>query len=354
MKSRLLWKLIGIIALVIGVALADVWLAIDYFAADYYSLLMKKYGIKSPEVHRAFLEAAHRYLIWASLAALAIAVSLGFLLIRRVLSPLAQMTRVTRKLAQGDYTARVQVASQDEISHLAMSFNRMADSLQRTEQLRKTMVVDIAHELRSPLTNMRGYLEALRDGVLPPSSETIELLHEETLRLVRLAEDLLQLTEADAARANLRPQQIQLQDLISQNLSLFQSQFAAKEISVETHFAREIDGVLADPNKLAQVVHNLLQNAWQYTPPGGSVRISTEHSPGWVEVMIANAGDGIAEKDLPFIFERFYRGEKSRSRDHGGTGIGLAIVKELIEAHGGQVKAESSPAEARISFTLPA
>jgi signal transduction histidine kinase len=264
------------------------------------------------------------------------------------------MMLVTEKIAHGDYTARVSISSQDEIGRLAASFNRMADSLQRVEQLRKTMVVDIAHELRSPLTNMRGYLEALRDGVLPPSTKTIELLHEETLRLAHLAEDLLQLTEADAAHANLRPEQIELQPLIVQNLSLFQAQFDAKEIGVETEFGDKVDKVMADPHKLAQIMHNLLQNAWQYTPHGGRVRIFVERLAGEIQMSITNTGDGISEKDLPFIFERFYRGEKSRSRNLGGAGIGLAIVKELVEAHGGRVRAESWPDQTRISFTLPA
>lgn len=353
MRSRLLWKFLGIIVLVIGVVVVVVWLAIDLLASQAFVLLMERYGVKSPDIHQMFLRVAHWYLMWASFFGMAVGVGLGSLLTMKVLRPLSQMMSVTKKIAHGDYTTRVNISSQDEIGQLAASFNRMADSLQKTEQLRKTMVVDIAHELRSPLTNMRGYLEALKDGVLPPSSNTIELLHEETLRLARLAEDLLQLTEADAAIANLHLQKVHLRDVISQNLNLFNAQFAAKEISVETEFEGRVDGVMADPHKLAQVMHNLLQNAWQYTPRGGKVRVTAEQPPGLVRVTFANTGDGIAEKDLPFIFERFYRSEKSRSREHGGAGIGLAIVKELVEAHGGQVGAESAPDETRISFTLP-
>lgn len=354
MRSRLLRKLLLLIIIVIVLAVAVVWLAIDLFAADYHSFLMEKYGLPKDEVQHIFLAAAHRYLVWAGLCALTLAVALGFLLIRRILAPLYRMGEITGKIAQGDYTERIHVTAADEIGELAKSFNRMTDSLQRFEQMREAMVANVAHELRSPLTNMRGYLEALSDGVLPPSRKTFDLLHEETLRLTALSNDLLTLSTADAARSNLHPQSVRLRELISHALDLFTVQFAAKEITVETEFSDGADDVvMADPDKLGQVVHNLLQNVWQYTPRGGLVRVSVEPSPGWMRVTFANPGDEIAEEDLPFIFERFYRAEKSRSREYGGAGIGLAIVKELVEAHGGTVGAESSPAETRIWFTLP-
>ncbi|MBC7932136.1 MAG: HAMP domain-containing protein [Rubrivivax sp.] len=353
MNSRLLRKLLLIIVLVITLAVGVVWLAIDLFAADYFSFLMEKYNLPKDEVQHIFLDAAHRYIIWAGFAAMTLAVLLGFLLIRRILGPLYQMGVITGKVAQGDYTERIRVASSDEIGELAKSFNRMTDSLQKFEQLREAMVANVSHELRAPLTNMRGYLEALSDGVLPPSRKTFELLHEETLRLTALSNDLLTLSSADIARSTLKPKKINLREFILHALDLFRVQFAAKEIAVETEFPGEADDVLADPDKLGQVVHNLLQNVWQYTLRGGRVRVSVEPSPGWVRVTFANLGDGVAEEDLPFIFERFYRAEKSRSREYGGAGIGLAIVKELVEAHGGQVGAESSSAETRVWFTLP-
>jgi signal transduction histidine kinase len=171
--------------------------------------------------------------------------------------------------------------------------------------------------------------------------------------LVGLIEDLLQLARADASRATLHKRKVNLQDLTLQALHLFQPKFAEKDIAVEADIA-EVEGrVLADPEKLLQVLRNLFQNAWQYTTQGGHIRVFTERLRDKIKIVFANSGDEIAEKDLPFIFERFYRGEKTRSRDHGGAGIGLAIVKELIEAHGGEVGAENTPAETRIWFTLP-
>ncbi|MGZ3538840.1 MAG: sensor histidine kinase [Thermodesulfobacteriota bacterium] len=214
-------------------------------------------------------------------------------------------------------------------------------------------MIDVAHELRTPLTNIRGYLEALIDGVAPPTKETFELLQEETMRLIHLVEDVLRLAKADAARMNLHKTESRIKDLVLQELDIFRPEFDSKKIRIETQFDKGADKLLADPDKITQVLTNLLQNACQYTPAGGLVRIYTEQSSGEIKVVFANTGGELSQKDLPFIFERFYRGEKSRSREHGGAGIGLAIVKELVEAHDGRVGAEISENETRIWFSLP-
>ena len=354
MRKSLLWKLLGINIFTIGFVIIIVWLAIDYLSADYFMVLMEKYNISPTETHQMFLDAVHRYLIWASLGALVLVLVLSFLLMKRVLGPLVQMAAITRKIALGDYSDTVPIISRDEVGQLAAAFNRMAESLQKIEHLRKTMVIDVAHELRTPLTNIQGYLEALTDGVIPPNRETFELLQEETLRLVHLVEDILHLAKADAAKATLHKTDVHIVDLINGVLDSFRPQFNEKGIQVETRFIDVPNQVQADLEKMSQVITNLVQNALQYTLPGGTARISTEHTPGDLKVVFANTGGEIAEADLPFIFERFYRGEKSRSREHGGAGIGLAIVKELVEAHGGKVGAAVSSGEVRIWFTLPA
>jgi two-component system sensor histidine kinase BaeS len=353
-KKRIIWKLLGINILIIGFAVIIVWLAIDYLAADYLARLMEKYQVSPTDTHQMFTDAVHRYLIWATLASIALAVLLHFVLVKRVLGPLQKMIDITRKIAAGDYSARVPIKSQDEVGQLAGAFNRMADSLQQIEQLRKSMTIDVAHELRTPLTNIQGYLEALIDGVVSASRETYDLLLEETLRLVRLVEDILQLAKADAARADLQEERILLKTLIELVIDSFRSRFDQKNIGIEMQFRQPADAVRADPAKLTQVVRNLVQNAWEYTPAGGNLCISTQMRSREIRVVFSNTGEEIAEKDLPFIFERFFRGEKSRSRDHGGAGIGLAIVKELIEAHGGQVGAEISEGQTRVWFSLPA
>ncbi|MDH3602858.1 MAG: ATP-binding protein [Candidatus Tectomicrobia bacterium] len=354
MRKRLLWKLFSINLPVIGVVILVVWLAIDYLAADYFMTLMKQYNISPTMAHQMFLEAVHRYLLWASLLAIACAALCSLVLTRKVLRPLSQMTEITRGLASGEYTQRVQIASQDEVGQLGEAFNRMADSLQRIEQLRRRMVSDVAHELRTPLTTMRGYLEALRDQVIDPSADTFDMLHEETLRLVKLSEDLLELTKADAAPATLNRQDVSLHDLIEQTVDWFQPQFATKGIDVKIDIAADAQTVMADPDKLSQALRNVLHNAWQYTPSDGRVSVTVKRQPTSIVMAVCNTGEDVLPQDLPYIFERFYRGEKSRSRAHGGAGIGLAVVKGIIEAHGGQVGAASSDGTTRVWVSLPA
>jgi signal transduction histidine kinase len=353
-RDRLLWKLLAINVPVVAGVIVVLWLAIDYLAADYFAVLMDEYHVSPDEAHGIFLNAIHRYLLWATLCALGLAATLSFLLTRKVLRPLAQMMEVTKDLAAGNYQVRVQVTSRDEIGRLGAAFNSMADSLKRIEQLRKTMVADAAHELRTPLTNIRGYLEALHDGVIPPSKETFGMLQSEILRLVKLSEDLLSLARADAAKLDLHPQRFAVHELVEEVLQLNQLRFQEKRLTVEVRFDQAVKEVIADRGKVLQAVRNLLDNAWQYTPVDGSVVISTQHMPGAVRITFTNTGEGIAEEEIPFIFERFYRTDKSRSRERGGAGIGLSIVKELIEAHEGQVGAASAGGETRVWFTLPA
>jgi two-component system sensor histidine kinase BaeS len=210
----------------------------------------------------------------------------------------------------------------------------------------------VAHELRTPLTNIQGYLEAMVDGVVPPSKDNFQLLQEETMRLVDLVESILRLAKADAARVDLRKTQIRIGRLIEQALEAFRPKIDAKQIRVESHF--DDDPLLqGDYDKLSQVVRNLFQNAVQYTDHGGSLKISTELWQGQLRVYFTNSGGELSENDLPFIFERFYRGEKSRSREHGGAGIGLAIVRELIDAHDGMVGVDISDDLTTIWFSLP-
>ena len=355
MKQRLLWKLLLInIVPVIGIIILVVWLAIDQLAAGYFMALMDKYEVSPNDIHQMFLTAVHRYLLWATVAALALAFLISYFLIRRVLQPLSQMHTITREVAAGNFSARVDVISQDEVGELGVAFNRMADSLEQVEQLRKTMVADVAHELRTPLTNLRGYLEALNDRVLPPSQETFTMLQQEIMRLVSLVENLQQLARADAARVYLKREKLSLAEIVDQILSLYRLPFQEKNISVEKSIGPGAEFVMADRDKLLQAIRNLVENGWKYTPDNGRIAISTQPDRGTVKFSIVNSGPGIPEPDLPFIFERFFRADRSRSRDGGGAGIGLAIVRELIEAHGGKVGAESRGGETLVWFSLPA
>jgi signal transduction histidine kinase len=354
MKKRLLWKLLLNMLPVIGVTILVIWLAIDNLAATYFMRLMENYSIEPHDSHQMFIEAVHRYLLWAALAALALALLLSFLMTRRVLRPLSQMTQISQELAAGNFNNRVEVVSSDEVGQLGLAFNRMAESLEELEQLRKNMVTDVAHELRTPLTNLRGYLEGLSDAVVPPSPETFRMLESEILRLVHLVDDLQQLTKAEAAQAFLQRRELSVGTLIEQLRVLFARRFQSKGIDLRVDIAPVDLSVNADLDKLLQALRNLLENAWRYSPHGGQVTITARQLATAVEICIINSGEGIAAADLPFIFERFFRAERSRSREQGGAGIGLSIVKQLIEAHGGTVGAESGDGQTRIWLRLPA
>ena len=353
MKQHLLWKLLLNIIPVIFLTILVVWLAIDHLAAAYFMRLMENYSIEPLDSHRMFIEAVHRYLLWAALAALALALALSYLMTKRVLRPLSQMTRISRELAAGDFSNRVEVVSKDEVGQLGIAFNSMADSLEKLEGLRKSMVSDIAHELRTPLTNLRGYFEGLSDTVLPPSVDTFRMLEQETLRLVDLVDDLQQLSKAESAEAFLQRRQFQVASMIAQLLPLFQLRFQAKQIGVDVQVPDALT-LVADFDKILQALRNLLENALRYSPEGGRVSISGRQLTDMVEISVTNSGEGIAAADLPYIFERFFRADRSRSREHGGAGIGLAIVKQLVVAHGGQVGAESRPGLTRIWLRMPA
>jgi len=354
MRQRLLWKLLigHVVPAFVVIALVVVH-AIDRRAGDYYQMLAERYHVTPVDAHRLFIAAIHRDLIWGAVSALALTLLLTYLLTRWVLRPLFQLTAVTRKVADGNYSERVNVVSRYEVGQLVEAFNHMADNLEKIERLRKNMVADIAHELRTPLTNLRGYLEGLSDAVIRPSRETFRMLEQEVLRLVNLVEDLQQLARADAARAFLDRQDLSLHELLGQIMDLYRPNFQEKEIGVGWCLDPGSEMVTADRDKLLQAIRNLADNAWKYTPRGGSVTISTLRGKDGIKTIFANSGSVIAEKDLPYLFERFFRADRSRSRDAGGAGIGLAIVKELIEAHGGMVGAESDESGTRVWFTLP-
>ena len=354
MKLRLHWKLmlattVPVIVLITGI----IWLAFDQLAANYFMVLMDEYMVSPTETHQAFLTAVHYYLLWAGLIALVLAFLLSYLLTRRVLRPLVQISEASRQIASGRFGTRVEADRGDEVGELGTAFNRMSDSLEKIEQLRKSMVADVAHELRTPLTNLRGYLEGLSDGVLPSSKETFEMLQQENLRLVKLVDDLGQLARADAAHIYLNRQSVDLAACVEEILALYRMNIDEKGITVSTNFADDAGTINADRDKLLQAIRNLVENCWKYTPEGGVIKISSHRLAQSVRVKFVNDGADIPAEDIPYLFERFFRSDYSRSRDIGGAGIGLSIVKQLIEAHGGEVGAKSGDGKTCIWFSLP-
>jgi signal transduction histidine kinase len=263
------------------------------------------------------------------------------------------MTAISGQIAAGNFNVRVPVNTKDEVGRLALAFNQMSESLEQIEKLRRTLMIDVAHELRTPLTNIRGYLEALTDGVIPPSTETFSLLQDETIRLAQLVEDVLQLARADAARGNLELETVDLPAMVQEAIEPFAHTLSQKSVNVKMSDFEESPEVLADSKQLSRILRNLTENASRYSPHNSTIEIRVEFSPLQIRVTYINDCEDLISEDLPNIFERFYRGEKSRSREHGGAGIGLAIVKELAEAHGGRVGAEIDNGRIHIWFELP-
>ncbi|BBO68463.1 hypothetical protein DSCA_23930 [Desulfosarcina alkanivorans] len=353
MKRFLMVKLLTVNLVVVGFAVAVVWLAIDTLAAGYFVTLMEKYHISPEPAHAMFVAAVHRYLIWALGGAMGLAILLSFVMNRRILGPLTRMTAITDEIAAGKFSARVPVAAADEVGQLARAFNRMAENLEKIERLRRTLMIDVAHELRTPLTNIRGYLEALTDGVLPPDPGTLGLLQDETLRLAELVEDVLALARADAAGGQLEPTSVDLRFMVQNVLAAFAPAVGKKTLAVRLHAPASPVMVHADRKRLDRVLRNITDNAVRYAPAKSPVTVTVATEPEAVRVDYANPADDLVPEDLPYLFERFYRGEKSRSRRHGGAGIGLSIVKKLVEAHGGGVYADLTDGVVHIGFTLP-
>ena len=352
MKSRLIYKLLAINLVVIGFVMAVVWLSIDTLAAGYFVELMDKYHISPEPAHAMFVSAVHRYLIWACLAAIVLAALLSFWMLRRALTPLTTMTVTTSEIAAGDFSSRVPAKTNDEVGELARAFNRMAESLEKIEKLRRTLMIDIAHELRTPLTNIRGYLEALDDQLVPPSQQTFDLLQSETQRLAQLVEDVLQLARADAAMGHLNLVSVDMDAILSKTLETFLPSIQRKSIKYSV-IGSAPHPVMADPTRVARVLRNLVDNAVRYTPDGGALDITIASENTALKVAFTNDTREIVPEDPSFLFERFYRGEQSRSRELGGAGIGLSIVKELVSAHGGEVGAEPLDGRICIWFSLP-
>ncbi len=303
---------------------------------------------------QAFLDDVSRSLLIAIGAAIAGTVLMAFLIARHVVRPVEQLTAAAHGMAAGDLGRRVTVRSRDEIGVLAEAFNSMADNRAHLETLRRNMVNDVAHELRTPLGNLQGYLEVLRDGLTAPTPDVLAALHEESLSLNRLVADLQELALAEAGQLPLVHEPIVLADAVVSVVEAFASKAAAQDLGLEFRVPESLPLVLADRARLGQVFRNLLANAFAHTPPGGRVSVDATLSGNDVAVSVRDTGSGIAPEHLPYVFDRFYRTDAARARATGGAGLGLAIVKHLVEAQGGKISATSQPGGGTtLTFTLP-
>jgi signal transduction histidine kinase len=347
-----------------------------------------------------FLAALNRGVLLAAVVAGLAALLLGAVLVQQIIAPLRRLQSAAHAIAGGDLSQRVATTSRDEVGEVSRAFNQMAEALEDNERLRRHMMADIAHELRTPLTVVQGQVEALLDGVFPLTPEQLVPIHDESLLLSRLVADLRDLALAEAGQLTIERSRVDLGDLTRRVVAAVDPVAAEKDIALSLDVSPSLPTISADADRLSQVLHNLLSNALRHTPSGGHVTVSVrmasleEWKGGRMErwkregvtptsnlptfqpsilpvsqssnlpifhpstpfllVSVADTGPGIPAEDLPYIFDRFYRGDKSRSRARGGSGLGLTIARYIVEAHGGRIWAESQVGKGTlIGFTLP-
>jgi len=308
-------------------------------------------------LEQSFLYRIRRVLFIGGALAVGLVVIVGALLSRSLTAPLQRLAAAARAVARGHLGQKVRVEGSAEVAEVGRAFNEMTSALEEAETQRKSLVADVAHELRTPLTVLQGNLRAILDGVYPLEQGEIARLYDETLLLGRLVEDLRELALADAGQLRLELRPTDCAQVIRDTLDRMGMAAQDRQVVVTAQLPEDIPAVLADPDRVAQVLRNLLLNALQHTPPGGTVTVAARLAGGPLEVTVADTGVGIAAEDLPHVFERFWRADPSRARGDrlaGGTGLGLSVAQSLVEAQGGRIWVESTLGRGTaFRFTLP-
>jgi two-component system, OmpR family, sensor histidine kinase BaeS len=282
----------------------------------------------------------------------AVALALSSIVSTRIVRPVRELADAAQQIAHGARDARVPARGTDELAELAGAFNEMAASLERAEQIRSQLLADVAHELRTPLATVESYVEALSDGVLAADDENWGVIRAETSRLNRLVDDLQKVSRAQAHQLDLHLAPVATAVLVSDAVKAAEPAYASKGVALEAHIEPDVPAIEADSERIAEVLANLLTNALRHTPTGGIVNVSAHQRDDQLEIAVADNGEGIALEHLDRVFERFYRIDPARSRASGGTGIGLAIVRAIAEAHGGSVTATSPGTGSGTTVTL--
>jgi signal transduction histidine kinase len=296
---------------------------------------------------------------WQFLLVGAVAATISLLVARffarGMTQPLRDMAAAARRMETGDYAVRVETRSRDEVGRLAAAFNRMSEELEGLEQSRRDLVANVSHELKTPITAIRAHLENLLDGVERPDPATLEVMLGQTDRLGRLVDQLLELSKLESGELPLHREQLALRPLVDELITEIGVARADRSVSLRNEVPDDLPALFADRERLHQVLFNLVDNAVRFTPHGGDVRVTAHRVNGSVQIAVADTGAGIPAEHLPRLFERFYRADPARSRDDGGTGIGLAIARSVVEAHGGTIRAESVPGRGSVfTFDVPA
>ena len=291
----------------------------------------------------------------AAIAAIVTSLAISLFVARRITIPLQHMTLASQRISAGHYAERIEVAPvhrADELGRLAASINALAVALEQTERRRLEVIGDVAHELRTPIATLEGYLEGLLDGVVEPTPDTLAMLHTQAGRLRRLVGDLQELSRAEARQIPLALQPIAPQRLVQSALEPLEGQFAEKGLELDIHLPEDLPQVMADPARAMQILTNLLVNALRYTPAPGKIEMVVGREGDMVAFRVTDTGVGLTPEQLAHIFERFYRVDKSRSRALGGSGIGLTIAQSLARAMGGDIRVASAGLGQGSSFTL--
>lgn len=288
-----------------------------------------------------FLRRTNQALVLATAGALIVALLVGLFLAQNLTKPLRALTRAAQNIARGQLDQQVEVTSEDEIGELGAAFNSMSREVARVNRLKRQMTADIAHDLRTPLTVISGYVESMRDGVLAPTTERLDMIYSEIGRLQNLVNDLRMLSQADAGELTLNPQQISVEALLDRTAELFLYHAQRESVALHVEVEKNLPALRLDEARMQQVMDNLVSNALRYTPQGGSITLRARKTGNDVELSVADTGSGIPPEELPIIFDRFQRGDKSRHTEGNESGLGLAIVKALVEAQHGHVTAES-------------
>jgi signal transduction histidine kinase len=310
-------------------------------AAETGPLVDSALGVAEAPLLQQFQTVLQQALFVSGFAALVAAVVVSLFVSRRIVEPLHTLSTVSRRLAQGFYRERTRISSDDEIAQLSTSVNQLADALDQTERRRLALLADVTHELRTPLATIGGYMEGLLDGVIKPSPQTFSLILHESNRLQRLIEDLELLSRVEAGQLPVVARRTAMEKVLEEVAAQFEPLFAASQVTLALQIEADLPPVWADPDRVNQVLINILSNACRYTPAGGSVILRATYLDQMVRVSVRDSGVGISAEHLPHVFERFYRVDKSRARQSGGSGIGLAIARHLVYAQGGEIWATS-------------
>lgn len=365
----LYWRLLVSYLLVIGICCITLFLSGETFGPflldRHLASMRETMHNLTPETFRAamasdlgdaYRRALSQSMLWGLLVSAAMAGGVGLFVTSRIVSPLKSMQRASQRIASGRYQDRLDAQAPGEVGDLAGSFNAMAEALEQTERRRVELLANVAHEFKTPLSSLHGYLDGLEDGVFRADSETFSACQRQVLRLERLVADLSLLSRVETGQERFTLVPVRACELLGQAVATFRPQFEGRGVALTTEHVPASWRVLVDAERTGQVLSNLIDNALRHTPPGGTVQLSA-HERGRSEIVfeVRDTGEGVAAEDLPHLFTRFYRGDKARQRDQGsGSGIGLTIAKHYVEAQGGQLEVVKEPAWGGVfTFSVP-